>query len=77
MILECCEDPRLHHAAIFEKYSEKRFKSASILVQEALDAGFTLPHQPAPLRRLSAQTGTDHTSESLDRPQVPMVPIEG
>ncbi|KAI9158715.1 G2/mitotic-specific cyclin-4 [Paramyrothecium foliicola] len=78
MLLECCEEPRLHHAAIFDKYSEKRFKEASTIVQECLDAGFMLPHNPAPPRRLSTQAlGSDYTNESLERPHAPLVPIEG
>jgi G2/mitotic-specific cyclin 3/4 len=75
MLLECCEEPRLHHAAIFEKYSEKRFKEASLIVQECLDAGFTLPHLSAPVR--NQLVGHDQTSESLERPQAALVPIEG
>jgi G2/mitotic-specific cyclin 3/4 len=77
MMLECCEEPRLHHAAIFEKYAEKRFRCASTMVQETLDAGFALPQYPAPMRALSAQVGHDHTSESLERSQLSFVPAEG
>lgn len=50
MMIECCEQPHRHHSAIFEKYAERRFKEASTIVQEALDAGFTLPLQPHPVR---------------------------
>jgi hypothetical protein len=52
MMTECCEHPKLHHQAIFEKYAEKRFKEASTIVQQALDAGFTLPHHGVPVRSL-------------------------
>lgn len=58
MMLECCEHPRLHHAAVFEKYSDKRFKEASLLVQSALDAGFTLPQFSSSLRSL--KSGSAH-----------------
>lgn len=50
MIIECCEQPRLHHAAVYEKYCEKRFKEAAYIVQDALDAGFTLPNHTSPVR---------------------------
>lgn len=50
MLLECCENPMDHHQAIYEKYAEKRFKEASLMVQAALDSGFTLPHQSRPVR---------------------------
>ncbi|KAL6881603.1 cyclin-like protein [Trichoderma novae-zelandiae] len=52
MMIECCENPHKHHAAVFEKYREKRFKEVSVQVQRALDAGFTLPHHTTPVRRL-------------------------
>ncbi|EGR44892.1 uncharacterized protein TRIREDRAFT_69437, partial [Trichoderma reesei QM6a] len=52
MMIECCENPHKHHAAVFEKYREKRFKEVSTQVQRALDAGFTLPHHTMPVRRL-------------------------
>lgn len=51
-MIECCENPVKHHGAVFEKYREKRFKEASVQVQNALDAGFTLPHHSTPVRRL-------------------------
>ena len=50
MMIECCECPRDHHCAIFDKYSEKRFKEASLVVQDALEAGFSLPQRSAPVR---------------------------
>ncbi|KAL6910966.1 cyclin-like protein [Trichoderma evansii] len=52
MMIECCENPLKHHGAVYEKYREKRFKEASLQVQHALDAGFTLPHHSTPVRRL-------------------------
>ncbi|RDA94450.1 hypothetical protein CP533_2217 [Ophiocordyceps camponoti-saundersi (nom. inval.)] len=51
MLIECCDRPRLHHSAVYEKYKDRRFKEASTLVQRALDAGFTLPQHGLPVRR--------------------------
>lgn len=42
-MLSCCDDPTKHHAAVFEKYGDKRFKRASFFVQTELDKGFVLP----------------------------------
>lgn len=56
MMIECCEQPALHHGAVFEKYQEKRFKEAATVVQHALDASFTLPHHAAPIRAVRGQT---------------------
>lgn len=44
-MLSCCEDPQKHHTAIFDKYSDKRFKRASYFVQTEVQNGFTLPRQ--------------------------------
>jgi G2/mitotic-specific cyclin 3/4 len=43
MILECCQQPRKHHAAVYDKYSDKRYKKASEFVQTELDKGFAIP----------------------------------
>ena len=40
LILECCEKPEKHHRAIYEKFSDKRFKCASIFVAAELKNGF-------------------------------------
>ncbi|KAJ5770346.1 uncharacterized protein N7511_002397 [Penicillium nucicola] len=42
-MIECCENPRRHHAAIFEKYSDRRFKRASAFVEVELAHDFALP----------------------------------
>lgn len=41
-MLECCEDPQRHHQAIFEKYSDRRFKRAALYVEAQLKGGFKL-----------------------------------
>ncbi|UKZ57848.1 hypothetical protein TrVGV298_011709 [Trichoderma virens] len=74
MMIECCENPAKHHGAVFEKYREKRFKEASVQVQHALDAGFTLPHHSTPVRRLQSArlpSATELQYGSL------LIPIEG
>ncbi|KAJ5200503.1 hypothetical protein N7491_008691 [Penicillium cf. griseofulvum] len=42
-LMECCENPRRHHAAIFEKYSDRRFKRAAMFVEAELATDFALP----------------------------------
>lgn len=42
-ILSCCEDAQKHHAAVYDKYGDRRFKRASFYVQTEMDSGFTLP----------------------------------
>ncbi|PBP18107.1 hypothetical protein BUE80_DR010987 [Diplocarpon rosae] len=43
MIFECCVDPLKHHAAVYEKYSDRRYKRASQFVQAEFAKGFRLP----------------------------------
>ncbi|CAI7643834.1 unnamed protein product [Penicillium viridicatum] len=42
-LMECCENPRRHHAAIFEKYSDRRYRRASMFVEAELATDFVLP----------------------------------
>ena len=42
-MMECCEIPRKHHAAIYEKYTDKRYKRASLFVEAEMRKGFRLP----------------------------------
>jgi G2/mitotic-specific cyclin 3/4 len=42
-MLECCQQPRTHHAAVYEKYSDKRYKRASMFVEAELMKGYALP----------------------------------
>ncbi|PLN77058.1 putative G2/mitotic-specific cyclin [Aspergillus taichungensis] len=43
LMMECCETPRKHHAAIYEKYTDKRYKRASLFVEAEMRKGFRLP----------------------------------
>ncbi|RMD44978.1 hypothetical protein DV735_g58, partial [Chaetothyriales sp. CBS 134920] len=54
LLLECCENPRKHHAAVFTKYSDKRYKRASAFVEAELLRGFRLP---ADLQQAKPYTG--------------------
>ncbi|PGH03691.1 G2/mitotic-specific cyclin 3/4 [Blastomyces parvus] len=46
LILECCEDPVKHHSAVYEKYSDRRFKRASTFVKGEMMKKFKLPEVP-------------------------------
>lgn len=76
-MIECCEQPHLHHAAVFEKYTERRYKEASMLVQAALNAGFTLPHQTAPVRAFPTHAAYHDSSADVQYAHGQLVPIEG
>ncbi|KAJ2973247.1 hypothetical protein NQ176_g6718 [Zarea fungicola] len=78
MLIECCEHPRLHHSAVYDKYCEKRFKEAATVVQHALDSGFTLPHHTLPIRTSQSQSVQLHdTLEHLQYANGLLPPIEG
>ncbi|KAH8696672.1 putative G2/mitotic-specific cyclin [Talaromyces proteolyticus] len=46
IILECCENPLKHHGAIYDKYSDRRFKRSSLFVEAELTKGFRIPDIP-------------------------------
>lgn len=43
VMLDCCEEPTKHHAAVYEKYQDKRYKKASLFVEQKLAMGFRVP----------------------------------
>lgn len=47
LMVECCENPQKHHAAIYEKYMDKRFKRASVYVENEMARGFRIPDSTA------------------------------
>ncbi|EXJ94252.1 hypothetical protein A1O1_02645 [Capronia coronata CBS 617.96] len=49
LLLECCDDPRKHHSAVFNKYCDKRYKRASAFVETEMQRGFRLPDPAAML----------------------------
>ncbi len=42
LLLECCDDPRKHHSAVYNKYCDKRFKRAAAFVEGEVQRGFRL-----------------------------------
>jgi len=39
-MVECCEDARTHHCAVYDKYTDKRYKRASSFAQGEMQKGF-------------------------------------
>lgn len=52
LMVECCEDARKHHCAIFDKYTDKRYKRASQFAESEMKRGFQIEdvasHSAAP-----------------------------
>ncbi|KAH7033213.1 cyclin-like protein [Microdochium trichocladiopsis] len=64
-ILDCCRIARKHHVAVFEKYSDRRYKRAATFVETQLNKGFTLPFQQSIGYRTSQEfPGLDLLQES-------------
>lgn len=42
LMVECCEDARKHHCAIFDKYTDKRYKRASNFAESEMKRGFQI-----------------------------------
>ncbi len=42
-MIECCEDARKHHCAVFDKYTDKRYKRASQFCESEMQKGFQVP----------------------------------
>lgn len=77
MIFECCDNPKKHHDAVFEKYQDRRYKRASIFVQETVARGFSLPSISRPSLP-SVETFADHPTYETSEPYQPrMVQIRG
>ena len=46
-MVECCEDARRHHCAVFDKYTDKRYKKASQFCQGEMEKGFQVMDVPS------------------------------
>lgn len=46
LLLECCDNARKHHGAVYNKYCDKRYKRASAFVETEVQRGFRLPELP-------------------------------
>jgi G2/mitotic-specific cyclin 3/4 len=70
MIMDCCENPSKHHAAVFDKYTDRRFKRASIFVKDEMAKGFRLPSFSTISSRNFLPSGDDipyDTTEVMER----------
>ncbi|KAK5199816.1 B-type cyclin [Exophiala xenobiotica] len=67
LLLECCDDPRKHHSAVFNKYCDKRYKRASAFVETEIQRGFQLPDPAAMVFLAQPQTVPYYDSISYYR----------
>ena len=64
LMLECCTRPEKHHSAVFDKYSDRRYKRAAIFVKTEMENGFVLPMN-APSARPSLSSADDKSSPAV------------
>ena len=41
-MMECCENPLKHHAAVYDKYKDRKYKRAATFVESEIFRGFIL-----------------------------------
>ncbi|KXJ93059.1 cyclin-like protein [Microdochium bolleyi] len=80
-ILDCCRIARKHHVAVFEKYSDRRYKRAATFVETQLNKGFTLPFQQSIGYRTSSDfPGLDFLPETTSHSHHSLkmsIPVQG
>ena len=64
LMVECCEDARKHHCAVYDKYTDKRYKRASSFAENEMRKGFQL----LPVMSTTSTTSFAHAYET--RPEV-------
>lgn len=69
MLLFCVENPMRHHAAVYEKYADKRFKRASTYVEVQVQRGFVLPNPtPASSNKVVVDLAATYTMTTYSNP---------
>ena len=76
--MDCCRIARKHHVAVFEKYSDRRYKRAATFVETQLNKGFMLPFQQTIGYRTSQEfPGVDFLQENSSHSLKMSIPVEG
>lgn len=77
MLVECCHNAQKHHAAVFDKYTDKRYKKASVFVQGELAKGFVLPGRSPTMSQHHTLDMIDFDNGGMTAPHPnAMVPVE-
>ncbi|KAK3325700.1 cyclin-like protein [Apodospora peruviana] len=77
MIYQCCQDPRKHHGAVFDKYSSSKYDCVSRKVEDKVRQGWTVPLAPA-LSMLTSTSALDDNSHAFEYNRMSLlIPTEG
>lgn len=76
MLLECCQDPRRHHGAVFDKYSGPRYKYSSTFVEEKMVKGFKLPLPALPQAARNSSPFEEESRLTKFEPLIPQISTE-
>ncbi|KAH8599898.1 cyclin-like protein [Bisporella sp. PMI_857] len=77
LMLECCENPQKHHSAVYEKFSDRRYKRGSLFVQTELERGFVLPPLPSSRPSLPIDDLSTHVTYEARESFTRMVQLKG
>jgi G2/mitotic-specific cyclin 3/4 len=66
LILDCCQIPKKHHAAVYEKYADRRYNHCAQEVLAQINNGFTVPlYHPSVARQTASLFGGSNSNMSM------------
>ncbi len=77
MMYECCQDPRKHHGAVYDKYASQKYKQASTYVEGKMASGITLSQLYAAAARPSSSSLREDDMDSPFMASRNLIPIKG
>ncbi|KAL1875271.1 hypothetical protein VTK73DRAFT_10227 [Phialemonium thermophilum] len=77
LILQCCQDPRKHHNAVFEKYGSSKYQRASSFVEVEIKMGFAPSFMPNASRISQWSLEIPALTGYQNRDLACTIPIEG
>ena len=78
MLFECCQYPRKHHGAVYEKYATPKYKQSSTYVEGRMANGLTLSQlYTVPAREEDPSTLLDDDMSLQYHASRNLIPIQG
>lgn len=77
MLFECCQYPRKHHGAVYEKYATPKYKQSSTYVEGKMASGLTLSQLFSGPARQEPSSVLDNDLASHYQASRNLIPIQG
>jgi len=77
MLFECCQNPRQHHGAVYEKYATPKYKQSSTYVESKMESGLTLSHLYSGSARQDTSSLLDDDLSGQYQASRNLIPIRG